>query len=155
MRDHPKQRPSWWETTLIMRDHPDNERPPWWEITLMRDHPEERPPWWETNLMKDQPDERIIIIVDISKAHYLQLKARAQCTYRKMQNISNRYEEKENKQSTPGYLNYHAMDNPIIYKEQTEHTRLSQLPRHGQSYNIQRTNRAHQAISTTMPWTIL
>ena len=32
MRDHPDERPPWWETTP-------------WETTLMRDHPDERKPW--------------------------------------------------------------------------------------------------------------
>ena len=72
MKDHPDERPPWWETTLL-RDHPDerlswwkiilitdhpDERAPWWESTLMRDHPDERPPWWQTTLMKDHPGER-------------------------------------------------------------------------------------------------
>ena len=43
----------------------------------------------------------------------LQLKARAQCDYRKMQS---KYIKKNNKQSTPGCLKYHTMDNYTIYK---------------------------------------
>ena len=45
MRNHPDERPPWWESTLIkdlMRDHPDN-RPP-----------EERPHWWKTTSL-EQP----------------------------------------------------------------------------------------------------
>ena len=54
MRDHPGERPPWWQTTP-MRDHPDN-RPPQWETVPVRDHLDDRPPWWETILIRDQPD---------------------------------------------------------------------------------------------------
>ena len=57
----------------------------------------------------------IIIIQEISLAHNLRLKARALCAYRKTQ--INTYRKKK--------------------KEQTEHTRISQLPHRGQSNNLQ------------------
>ena len=56
MKDHPDDRPPWWQTTL-MKDHLDV-RPPWWKTTLMSDHPDERPPWCQTTPMRDHPDDR-------------------------------------------------------------------------------------------------
>ena len=45
MRNHPDERSPWWETALMMRDHPERdhpyERPAWW------DRPAERPQWWD------------------------------------------------------------------------------------------------------------
>ena len=58
-----------------------------------------------------------IIIEEISIAHNLQLIARAQCFYRKIQN---KYIHKNKKE------------------EQTEHTRISQLPYHRQSHNLKK-----------------
>ena len=58
--------------------------------------------------------------------HNLQLNTRTQCTYRKMQNkcihknknkpttTTTKKKKKKNKQSTPGYLNYHTVDNQTI-----------------------------------------
>ena len=56
MRDHPDERPNWWET-ILMKDQTD-ERPPWQETTLMRDNSDERQPRQETTQIKDQTDKR-------------------------------------------------------------------------------------------------
>ena len=62
----------------------------------------------------------IIIIQGISIEHNLQLIARAQCAYSKMQIYAyikteekkkKKEEGKRNKHGTPEYLNYHTMDN--------------------------------------------
>ena len=68
----------------------------------------------------------IIIIREIAIAHSPQLKARAQCAYRKMQH-KYIHEQKQKKKNNNN-------DN----QEQTEYTRISQLPHHGPSYNLQR-----------------
>ena len=67
----------------------------------------------------------ISIIMDISIAHNLQLKARVQCAYRKMQYIYTYIYttgEEKKKQSTPGYLNNHTIYNHTIQKKKKHKT---------------------------------